>query len=64
MGWCRAYLGIGGLLLLVSLLVGLGLGGVGLTLLLGQRLPLLAEELADLACEECKLAGRLSRQKR
>jgi len=40
---------IGGLLFLVTLLVSGGLGLVGLALLLRQTLPLLAENLANLA---------------
>jgi hypothetical protein len=44
------YGSVGGLLLLVTLLVGLGLGIVRLLLLVVERLPLLAELLADLAC--------------
>jgi len=40
---------VGGLLLLVTLLVGLGLGIVRLLLLVVEGLPLLAELLADLA---------------
>lgn len=46
---CDTYGGVGGLLLLVSLLVGGGLLLVGLALLLGEGLPLLAKNLADLA---------------
>ena len=44
------YGSVGGLLLLVTLLVGLGLGIVRLLLLVVEGLPLLAELLADLAC--------------
>jgi len=43
------YGSVGGLLLLVTLLVGLGLGVVGLLLLVAEGLPLLTELLADLA---------------
>ena len=45
------YGSVGGLLLLVTLLVGRGLGGVRLLLLVAEGLPVLAELLADLACE-------------
>ena len=46
----QTYSSVGGLLLLVTLLVGGSLGLVGLLLLLVQALPLLTEKLADLAC--------------
>jgi hypothetical protein len=48
---CRGltYGSVGSLLLLVTLLVGLGLGIVGLLLLVAEGLPLLTELLADLA---------------
>lgn len=42
------------LLVLVSLLVGLGLSLIGSLLLVGELLPLLTEDLADITC------GRLS----
>jgi hypothetical protein len=42
---------VSGLLLLVALLVSSSLGLVGSALLLVQGLPLLAKNLADLACE-------------
>lgn len=45
------YSSVGGLLLLVALLVGLGLSLVRLLVLVVEGLPLLAELLADLACE-------------
>lgn len=41
---------IAGLLVLVTLLVGSGLGLVGLTLFLVQGLPSLTQNLADLTC--------------
>lgn len=47
--WRSTYGGVGSLLLLVTLLVGLGLGVVGLLLLVAEGLPLLTELLADLA---------------
>jgi hypothetical protein len=47
-GGGRAYSVVLGLLLLVTLLVGSGLGVVGLALGLGQSLPLVTEHLADL----------------
>jgi hypothetical protein len=47
--WWSTYGSVGGLLLLVTLLVGLGLGVVGLLLLVVEGLPLLTELLADLA---------------
>lgn len=43
------YGSVGSLLLLVTLLVGLGLGVVGLLLLVAEGLPLLTELLANLA---------------
>lgn len=49
-GW--TYSIVRGLLVLVSLLVGLGLGLIGSLLLVGQGLPLLAESLANVACCE------------
>lgn len=45
------YSSVGSLLLLVTLLVGGSLGLVGSLLLLVKRLPLLSEELANIACE-------------
>ena len=48
--WGSTYGSVCSLLLLVTLLVGLGLGIVRLLLLVVERLPLLAELLADLAC--------------
>jgi hypothetical protein len=45
------YGSVGSLLLLVTLLVGLGLGVVRLLLLVAESLPVLTELLADLACD-------------
>ena len=45
------YSSVGSLLLLVTLLVGGSLGLVGSLLLLVKGLPLLSEELANIACE-------------
>jgi hypothetical protein len=44
------YGSVGGLLLFVTLLVGLGLGIVGLLRLRVEGLPLLTELLADITC--------------
>jgi hypothetical protein len=51
------YSSIGSLLLLVPLLVSGGLGLIRSTLLVGERLPLLAEELANLAWMKMKLSA-------
>lgn len=51
------YGSVGSLLLLVTLLVGLGLGIVGLLLLVGERLPLLAELLANLAYDKLAICN-------
>lgn len=47
------YGSVGGLFLLVALLVSGSLGLVWSLLLVGQALPLLAEDLSDLACDAC-----------
>jgi hypothetical protein len=48
--WMSTYGSVGGLLLFVTLLVGLGLGIVGLLRLRVEGLPLLTELLADITC--------------
>lgn len=48
---------VGGLLLLVTLLVGSSLGVVGSLLLLVQGLPLLTEDLANITCRIVREAG-------
>jgi hypothetical protein len=48
---------VGGLLLLVALLVGGSLGIEWGALLLAQGLPLLSENLADLACTSLATGG-------
>ena len=49
--WGSTYGSVCSLLLLVTLLVGLGLGIVGLLLLVAEGLPLLTELLANLTWE-------------
>lgn len=52
---------VSGLLLLVALLVGSGLGLVRLALLLGESLPLLTEQLADLTCKTLDMSKQGTR---